>query len=590
VIVAVVLLLGFCSCTTVPHACASPPEPKPLIPCTATTLDQPTTGIFLCVWLTCSLAKANTSIRSVALHAAFGAAEVAAVVAFTALNTALALWLGGPQQLQALLFLPPTTQPASVWHALVAVVVTDSLVRCCGAIPKLLLIVVSIAATAKQSDGAQAAAERAYFNSLARSLAAANRRRTTNNNNGGGSREFMSSGCSSPLWDGYSGEFSGLEAWLDSAADGGGGGSTPSSSSSKPSSSSSSSKPSSSTPSSPSSSSGGSDGGGSVDRDGHRSTTRFISLQRRWVGRPRHFLNFGHQPGGLAAAEGCCSPHTSDHAPPTHPRSVRCGPVALADSDGGTAAAAAADGVAAGAVGVGDNSTPATSALPAAAAAALPAAAAASPHTQRTPASPAVPTPDQDATNAHIAPVVANTAADADTAGAAAAAAAAASQSPASAARRRARLLEFVECALAAYRGALPIATWQSYLLAATPSAPLNILITGGYLAYKLSSLLQSGRLLLLASRVVMRTGALYGRPLRAGEEAGPGGDAPCPICQDAACVPVLLDCSHVFCCDCLEEWLEREATCPMCRALVKPEGARGVSGDGTTTLLPQLF
>jgi hypothetical protein len=39
---------------------------------------------------------------------------------------------------------------------------------------------------------------------------------------------------------------------------------------------------------------------------------------------------------------------------------------------------------------------------------------------------------------------------------------------------------------------------------------------------------------------------------------------------------------------DCLAEWLEREPTCPMCRCNVKPPGLN--FGDGSTTLLPQLF
>lgn len=42
--------------------------------------------------------------------------------------------------------------------------------------------------------------------------------------------------------------------------------------------------------------------------------------------------------------------------------------------------------------------------------------------------------------------------------------------------------------------------------------------------------------------------------------------------------MPVRLDCSHVFCEECILEWLERDRTCPMCRAQVRGRG-RGEGG-----------
>jgi hypothetical protein len=58
---------------------------------------------------------------------------------------------------------------------------------------------------------------------------------------------------------------------------------------------------------------------------------------------------------------------------------------------------------------------------------------------------------------------------------------------------------------------------------------------------------------------------------------------------QDPVSHGVRLECCHVFCEDCVCEWLERDRTCPMCRASVKPPGLQSYS-DGTTSLLPQLF
>lgn len=51
----------------------------------------------------------------------------------------------------------------------------------------------------------------------------------------------------------------------------------------------------------------------------------------------------------------------------------------------------------------------------------------------------------------------------------------------------------------------------------------------------------------------------------------------------------VALDCNHVFCEECISEWLERDKTCPMCRCNIQPPGLQSY-GDGATSLLPQLF
>lgn len=115
-----------------------------------------------------------------------------------------------------------------------------------------------------------------------------------------------------------------------------------------------------------------------------------------------------------------------------------------------------------------------------------------------------------------------------------------------------------------------------------------------------------------------------------------------CAICQEKMHAPILLRCKHIFCEDCVSEWwvsksmqvfsfpqlsalyfsclfspnisfrvqfilyclvtivlenlpmlvfirFERERTCPLCRALVKPADLRSF-GDGSTSLFFQLF
>eukprot|EP00877_Chromochloris_zofingiensis_P003768 jgi/Chrzof1/13392/Cz07g31100.t1 len=154
--------------------------------------------------------------------------------------------------------------------------------------------------------------------------------------------------------------------------------------------------------------------------------------------------------------------------------------------------------------------------------------------------------------------------------------------------RRQARLLTLVEYTLLGYRTLLPVPIWYTYLLTCTLNSVLCSLLAGFYLTFKGYGLLRRGKLLLVAAKLVMRTGALYGRYVNK-DDSVEGAAQCCPICQDPAQTPVRLDCSHVFCEDCIGEWLERDQTCPMCRSNVKPPGLQSYS-DGATTLLPQIF
>ncbi|KAL5015856.1 hypothetical protein ScPMuIL_005445 [Solemya velum] len=45
-----------------------------------------------------------------------------------------------------------------------------------------------------------------------------------------------------------------------------------------------------------------------------------------------------------------------------------------------------------------------------------------------------------------------------------------------------------------------------------------------------------------------------------------------CPICQDDYKEPVMLNCKHIFCENCVSVWFDREKTCPMCRAQICTE------------------
>jgi hypothetical protein len=47
-------------------------------------------------------------------------------------------------------------------------------------------------------------------------------------------------------------------------------------------------------------------------------------------------------------------------------------------------------------------------------------------------------------------------------------------------------------------------------------------------------------------------------------------GACECPVCFDNPTRPVTLNCQHIFCEVCIFEWLDKEQTCPVCRAQVE--------------------
>ena len=58
---------------------------------------------------------------------------------------------------------------------------------------------------------------------------------------------------------------------------------------------------------------------------------------------------------------------------------------------------------------------------------------------------------------------------------------------------------------------------------------------------------------------------------------------------QEQMTEPLRLSCSHIFCDACISEWFERQNSCPMCRAQIRPPGMQAY-GDGTTCILPYIF
>ncbi|CAM0879741.1 unnamed protein product [Alopecurus aequalis] len=153
--------------------------------------------------------------------------------------------------------------------------------------------------------------------------------------------------------------------------------------------------------------------------------------------------------------------------------------------------------------------------------------------------------------------------------------------------RRQGQMLTVVEYLLLLYRALVPTPVWYRFFLNKEYGSLFSSLTTGLYLTFKLTSVVEKVQSFLTALRALSHKEFHYGSYATT-EQVAAAGDM-CAICQEKMHAPILLRCKHVFCEDCVSEWFERERTCPLCRALVKPADLRSF-GDGSTSLFFQLF
>lgn len=111
--------------------------------------------------------------------------------------------------------------------------------------------------------------------------------------------------------------------------------------------------------------------------------------------------------------------------------------------------------------------------------------------------------------------------------------------------------------------------------------------LAGLYIILKAYGVWQRSRLALAAYRLAFRDGALYGVYASPAEVAEQGGQ--CPICHDSPVKALKLECGHIYCGECLEEWGQREHSCPMCRKHFKPLDLK-MQEHGAISLLPQVL
>ncbi|XWS35451.1 hypothetical protein CRYUN_Cryun21dG0127100 [Craigia yunnanensis] len=152
---------------------------------------------------------------------------------------------------------------------------------------------------------------------------------------------------------------------------------------------------------------------------------------------------------------------------------------------------------------------------------------------------------------------------------------------------KQGQMLTLVEYMMLLYRALLPTPVWYRFFLNKDYGSLFSSLMTGLYLTFKLTSVVEKVQSFFAALKALSRKEVNYGA-YATSEQVNAAGDL-CAICQETMHAPILLRCKHVFCEDCVSEWFERERTCPLCRALVKPADLRSY-GDGSTSLFFQIF
>ncbi|MCD7452220.1 hypothetical protein HAX54_015797 [Datura stramonium] len=120
--------------------------------------------------------------------------------------------------------------------------------------------------------------------------------------------------------------------------------------------------------------------------------------------------------------------------------------------------------------------------------------------------------------------------------------------------RRQGQLLTLVEYMLLLYRALLPTPVWYRFFLNKDYGSLFSSLITGLYLTFKLTSIVEKVRSFFTALKALSIKEIHYGSHATP-EQVNAAGDL-CAICQEKMNTPILLRCKHIFCEDCVSEWL----------------------------------
>jgi hypothetical protein len=152
--------------------------------------------------------------------------------------------------------------------------------------------------------------------------------------------------------------------------------------------------------------------------------------------------------------------------------------------------------------------------------------------------------------------------------------------------RRIKESLGFIDSICAAWLQLLPMLLWVRFLYDDRFAGSVQPFVIV-YLSIKLRVARNHFLRLRSAFTAAVMRRCPFGQYMQASECA----DRECAICLDRLNVPLKLPCDHIFCEGCVMSWMQREATCPCCRAAVPGAVGGGVpTNDGGSTLLPQIF
>lgn len=152
--------------------------------------------------------------------------------------------------------------------------------------------------------------------------------------------------------------------------------------------------------------------------------------------------------------------------------------------------------------------------------------------------------------------------------------------------QKRGKVYLFVETVSQLYRALLTIQPWLYYLLNSYEGHERfgGMFLASLYAVAKIIEVILRLRIFKNATWTLLQSVNLGTKPTH--EQLMSAGDT-CPICHDDYTAPVRLGCGHIFCELCIAAWLDRDHTCPLCRAKVSDEPTWR---DGSTTFEFQLY
>jgi hypothetical protein len=132
------------------------------------------------------------------------------------------------------------------------------------------------------------------------------------------------------------------------------------------------------------------------------------------------------------------------------------------------------------------------------------------------------------------------------------------------------------------YRVLIPLGIWIRYCL----SLPLLviILIMPLYIIHKAWNVIGRCIPLLKNIKYLLQRGPRYGKYVTTEITVESG--QTCSICMDLYQNPVVLECDHIFCEECVNQWFLKEKSCPICRHEVPGRGEENfVDGSSDATI-----